>query len=150
MKKILKLISCFLFIFCAFLQAEEGGGEKKEDPSFWGYHLILDCTGCDIEKIDDREALLVFVKDLVEEIEMKAYGEPILEYFAEHIPAAAGYSLVQLIETSAITGHFASINGDSYIDIFSCKFFDVEKAKKVVEKHLGPKKIRATFLYRQA
>jgi hypothetical protein len=43
----------------------------------------------------------------------KAYGAPVLEHFAEHLPEAAGYSLVQLIETSAITGHFCDLSSEA-------------------------------------
>ncbi|MDX8431673.1 MAG: S-adenosylmethionine decarboxylase [Candidatus Algichlamydia australiensis] len=117
---------------------------------YWGYHLILDCKACDIEAITDRETITSFVKTLVEEIDMKAYGEPQLEHFATHDPDAAGYSLVQLIETSAITGHFVDKNGDAYIDIFSCKPFDQAHAKKIVERFLTPQNIKSQFLKRQA
>lgn len=127
--------------------SEEG---LQKEAGFWGYHLVLDCKGCEIAKINDAEVLKAFVKTLVKEIDMKAYGEPLIQYFAEHCPQAAGYSLVQLIETSAISGHFSSLNGDAYLDIFSCKFFDVEKARGVVQKFLCPKNIRPLFLYRQA
>lgn len=139
MKFFSKLI---LFLFAAQIYASE--------CDFWGYHLILDCKSCEIDKITDRDTLALFVKTLVKEIDMKAYGEPILEHFAEHDPEAAGFSLMQLIETSSITGHFVDINGDAYIDIFSCKVYDIEKAKAVVQKFLNPQKIRATFLSRQA
>lgn len=116
----------------------------------WGYHLLLDCKGCDTNKISNPKILADFVKTLIKTIDMKAYGEPILKHFAEHNPEVAGYSLLQLIETSSITGHFADLSGDSYIDIFSCKSFDIEKAKAVVKSFLHPKKIRVTFLHRHA
>jgi len=78
-----------------------------DDAEYWGYHLILDCTECDASKIRDAENIRLFVKTLVKEIDMKAFGEPIIEHFGSHNPAVAGYSLMQLIETSSITGHFA-------------------------------------------
>ena len=53
-----------------------------------------------------------------------AGGEQVGCHRAAHVPQAAGYSLVQLIETSAITGHFCDASGDAYLDIFSCKDFD--------------------------
>ena len=68
---------------------------------------------------------------------MNAYGAPLLEHFAEHLPEAAGYSLVQLIETSAITGHFCDRSGDAYVDIFSCKFA-AELAVEVVRAAFRP------------
>lgn len=86
----------------------------------WGWHLILDCASCNLN-IQSPNAIREFVADLVHEIDMKAYGDPIIVHFATHDPQKGGYSLVQLIETSAITGHFVDSNGDAYLDIFSCK-----------------------------
>lgn len=117
---------------------------------YWGYHLILDCKSCEIESITDRETLTKFVETLVDEIDMKAYGAPQLEHFATHDPEAAGFSLVQLIETSAIMGHFVDANGDAYIDIFSCKEFDPAIAIGVVKRFLSPEMINQKFLLRQA
>ena len=117
---------------------------------YWGYHLILDCKECKKTSIQDKSNLANFVKQLVKEIDMKAYGEPIIEHFATHKPQAAGYSLVQLIETSSITGHFVDLNGDAYIDIFSCKPFDLNLAQQVVKQYFSPKQIKITFLNRQA
>ena len=81
---------------------------------------------------------------------MRAYGAPLLEHFAEHVPDAAGYSLVQLIETSAITGHFCDLSGDAYIDIFSCKDFQAELAVEVVRAAFRPQHINFMTLVRQA
>jgi S-adenosylmethionine/arginine decarboxylase-like enzyme len=81
---------------------------------------------------------------------MVVYGEPVLKHFATHLPEAAGYSLVQLIETSAVTGHFCDTSGDAYLDVFSCKDFDPEVAIEVVVRHLRPKLVRKIDLYRSA
>lgn len=121
-----------------------------EKVGYWGYHLILDCQGCDRTAIARKDQLKAFIVDLVHQIDMKAYGEPVLEHFATHDLDKAGYSLVQLIETSSITGHFVDKNGDAYIDIFSCKPFSIETAKNVVTKYFRPKKIKTHYLTRQA
>ncbi len=113
----------------------------------WGQHLVLDLGGCN-ENICHKEAIADFVKELVDEIGMVAYGEPTIVHFAEHSYEAAGYSLVQLIETSAIMGHFSDNNRDAYLDIFSCKRFDKDAAIAVVEKHFSPVQIRAAELER--
>jgi len=81
---------------------------------------------------------------------MKAYGEPILEHFATHDPDKAGFSLVQLIETSNITAHFVDKNGNIYMDIFSCKPFGTDVAIKVVQQFFEPEKIKMHFLTRNA
>jgi len=117
---------------------------------YWGYHLVLDCQGCDTNKVTNREQIYNFIKTLVKEIDMKAHKEPIIEHFATHNLGAAGFSFVQLIETSSITGHLVDKNGDAYIDIFSCKTFNIETVKEVLKTFFSPKKIRMTYLTRQA
>ena len=116
----------------------------------WGKHLVLDCSSCDREAVRDADAIRAFSEDLVAAIGMVAYGEPVLAHFATHLPEATGYSLVQLIETSAVTGHFCDASGDAYLDVFSCKDFDTEVAIGVVERHLRPESIRRVELSRDA
>lgn len=114
----------------------------------WGYHLILDCKGGDVDAVTDPKAIEAFVIELVDQIDMKRYGEATIVHFGSgHL---TGYSLMQLIETSSITGHFVDQNGDAYIDIFSCKPFSQEAAMKVVQKYFNPKKIKTVYLVRQA
>ncbi|HEU0017329.1 MAG TPA: S-adenosylmethionine decarboxylase [Methyloceanibacter sp.] len=116
----------------------------------WGKHLIIDMTAGDRERVRSAAHISRFVETLVETIGMEAYGAPLLEHFAEHVPEAAGYSLVQLIETSAITGHFCDSSGDAYIDVFSCKDFAAELAVEVVRAAFRPEHINFMTLARQA
>ena len=116
----------------------------------WGKHLIIDMSAGDRERVQSAQHISRFVETLVEAIGMQGYGAPLLEHFSEHVPEAAGYSLVQLIETSAITGHFCDLSGDAYIDIFSCKDFDAELAVEVVRAAFRPQHINFITLVRQA
>ena len=116
----------------------------------WGRQLILDCLACDREAVRAADAIREFCEDLVESIGMVAFGEPMLEHFATHLPEAAGYSLVQLIETSAVIGHFCDESGDAYLDIFSCKDFDPVVAIRVVQRHFRPAHVRRVDVYRDA
>lgn len=116
----------------------------------WGQHLILDMFDCDREAIRDPDTIRAFAAELVEAIGMKAYGESILEHFAAHDPAAGGYTLVQLMETSNITAHFAERSGDVYLDVFSCKTFPEESAIAVCRKRFAPRDIARTSLKRGA
>lgn len=117
---------------------------------YWGYHLILDCQSCDVKKVTSSEQIKKFIQLLVDKIDMKAYKEPVIEHFATHNPNAAGFSFVQLIETSAITGHLVDKNGDAYIDVFSCKEFDMDKVQEIMKSFFKPKKMKVIFLTRQA
>ena len=50
-----------------------------------------------------------------------------------------GYPLLQLIETSNITAHFSEDTNAAYIDIFSCKEFDVERVAEFTKEFFGKK-----------
>ncbi len=116
--------------------------------SHFGYHLMLDCSGCN-SSIADRNRIYEFIKVLVPAIDMTAHGEPVIEYLLPGDPKQ-GYSLMQLITTSNISAHFMELDGTAYFDIFSCKIFDVEQAKKVVDDFFKPAKIRINFITRHA
>jgi len=120
-----------------------------QTESVWGQHLILDMGACN-RNVSRKESIRAFVAELVDAIDMIAYGEPIIEHFATHSQAAAGYSLVQLIETSAISAHFSDHNRDVYLDVFSCKSFDEDRVIEVVDSHFEPRTIHILSLVRDA
>ena len=113
----------------------------------WGYHLMLDCSGC--SNIDSYSNINDFIEELVQRIDMVAHGKPIIEYLLAGDPNQ-GYSLVQLITTSNICGHFMELDGTAYFDIFSCKEFNPHAAQEVVHKYFSPKRVRTNFITRQA
>lgn len=118
--------------------------------NYWGYHLMLDCSGCDHSKITSRENIYNFTKELVKRIDMKAFGEPIVEHFATHDPTKAGFSMVQLIETSNICAHFVDDDNTCYIDVFSCKPFSNVTVVDTVKEYFGSTEVRLNYLTRHA
>lgn len=116
--------------------------------SYWGYHLMLDCSGCN-NNIKNKEQIYNFTKELVAAIDMVAHGEPIIEHLLPDTDNS-GFSLMQLITTSNICAHFVDSNNSAYIDIFSCKNFDIEIAKSIVEKYFDPKHSKINFITRHA
>jgi S-adenosylmethionine/arginine decarboxylase-like enzyme len=118
--------------------------------SFWGKHLMVDAGNCDREKIKSEENIKAFLTALVERIDMKAYGEPILAHFATHDPSKGGYTFVQMIETSLIDGHLVDATGDAYISVHSCKDFDNNDVLNVIHDYFEPKTVLHSVIYRQA
>ena len=116
----------------------------------WGQHLIVDMSGCNHAAVTDKKTIHKFCDELVISIEMKAYGEPIIEHFAKHDPHASGHTLVQLIETSNITAHFVDNVGEIYLDVFSCKKFSVESVVKVCRSIFSPLTLHTINLSRSA
>jgi S-adenosylmethionine/arginine decarboxylase-like enzyme len=116
----------------------------------WGYHAVFDCRGGALEVITNGSMIQKFIRELVNKIDMKAYGEPVLEHFATHDPDKGGYTVMQMIETSSITGHFVDKTGDFYLDVFSCKPFDLEICQVYIDDFFKPKNISSRFIKRQA
>jgi S-adenosylmethionine/arginine decarboxylase-like enzyme len=116
----------------------------------WGKHLIVDMSYGKKERVSSADHIRRFAEILVEAIGVKACGPPVLQHVAAHMPDAAGYSLVQLIETSTISGRFCDRSGDAYIDIVSCSDFDSERALDVIKNVFEPEHMRYMTLVRQA
>ena len=120
----------------------------SQQAAIWGQHLILDLDGCPREHLTSADNIRGWVKELITVIDMKAFGEPMLEHFASHSFGAAGFTLLQLIETSNISAHFAENLGQVYIDVFSCKRFDDEAAIAVCKKYFVPSQLNRHSLER--
>tara|TARA_R110002126_G_scaffold285685_1_gene436211 strand:+ start:2481 stop:2849 length:369 start_codon:yes stop_codon:yes gene_type:complete len=115
---------------------------------YWGYHSIMDCGSCKPDSIRSAEIIASFAKALVKKIDMVAYGEPTIVHFGSG--NKAGYTLVQLIETSNICCHFVEETNDMYLDVFSCKPFHIADVEEVVKHYFAPQRINEMFLNRQA
>jgi S-adenosylmethionine/arginine decarboxylase-like enzyme len=116
--------------------------------SHWGYHLILDAAGCDLASISDGENIKAFARELVTAIDMVAFGEPQAVHFGAG--NKAGYTLVQLIETSNICAHFVEEHSHFYLDVFSCKEFNPEVVIEVAKKYFKCTHFNTAVLERQA
>jgi S-adenosylmethionine/arginine decarboxylase-like enzyme len=138
----------FKFLKSLFTGAESTVETDTIPDNVWGLDYAFDCGGCDVTAITDAATIKAFTKELVKEIDMVAYGRPLLKHFAAHDPSKGGYTLVQLIETSNIAVHFVDSNGTLYGNVFSCKAFDPAIVDEVVTKYFKAKKIRGTLTYR--
>ena len=115
---------------------------QKEVPDvspaqdYWGIASAIDIYNCDHEKIRDPDYIRRFVVELCELIDMKRFGETIVVHFGED-ERVAGYSMVQLIETSLISAHFANMTNTVYLDVFSCKTYDPQRVREFAQDFFG-------------
>jgi S-adenosylmethionine/arginine decarboxylase-like enzyme len=114
----------------------------------WGMSLALNLHACDPEAIRDAEKIKQFVIELCELMHVKRFGDCVVVHFGER-PEVSGYSMVQLIETSLISGHFANQTNDSYIDIFSCQFYDPKTVVAFAKKFFHAKSCTYDCLIRK-
>jgi S-adenosylmethionine/arginine decarboxylase-like enzyme len=102
--------------------------KKALAENAWGIASSIDIYGCNPETIRDADAIKRFVAELCVQIEMKRFGETQVVHFGED-ERVAGFSMVQLIETSLISAHFANQTNTVYLDVFSCKAYNPEKVQ---------------------
>ncbi|HMK64305.1 MAG TPA: S-adenosylmethionine decarboxylase [Thermodesulfobacteriota bacterium] len=96
----------------------------------YGLELLLDLKGCDLSDLSPEKLTEYFVQ-LCELIGMQRHGEP--AFWEDHsgIPHLHGLSGIQFIETSNVVCHALPLLKAVYLNIFSCKIFDTEAAKRL-------------------
>ncbi len=128
---------------------KEKSGTAPPSPVTFGWELVLDLYGCDRDIISDEKAIRNFAGKLCKVIDMKPFGEPLTPYFGENKEHTKGYSLLQFIETSSIVGHFSESTGAVYLNIFSCKEYDIETAENFAKGYFGAGTVRSRFIVRK-
>ncbi len=121
----------------------------KKAKEYYGHELTLNLHGCDLAIINSKKKLAEYAVKLCRIIKMKRYGEPLIPFFGVKDPKTAGYSLVQLIETSSITGHFSNDWLAAYINIFSCKDFDANIAADFTKNFFRAEKMSKKLAIRK-
>ena len=114
----------------------------------YGMELIMDLHDCDPGILASKNKLKEYIIKICKLIKMKRYGKPIIERFGLGMDFTAGYSLVQLIESSSITGHFSELWRSIYLNIFSCKSFDAGKATEFTKAFFKAKKVKNRIIAR--
>ena len=116
----------------------------------FGWLLVLDLNTCDPERLVRKDHIQAYVLRLCDDIlDMRRFGAPIVEWFGSQDIAAEGFSLVQLIETSSVVGHFSGHRRSAHIDVFSCKRFDPEAVKAFSVQYFAATSAQAAWIVRQ-
>ena len=123
---------------------------EAETGSAFGWEVNLDLYDCHPAKVRSRETIINFVVELCDEVlEMKRFGEPWAERFGLDRAVTAGYSVVQLIETSSVVGHFSELNNTVYLDIFSCRPYDYKAVSAFCQRYFEAQRVVEHFIVRQ-
>jgi S-adenosylmethionine/arginine decarboxylase-like enzyme len=122
--------------------------EYEQSQTLFGWELIMDLYECDRGLISSEESIKKYAHELCFVIGMKPYGDPMTPYFGENLDHTKGFSLVQFIETSSITGHFSEKTASAYINIFSCKEYDVDTAENFTKNFFKAKRVNSRYIIR--
>ena len=114
--------------------------QQAIDEKVWGIASSFDIYQCNPETICDADKIKQFVVELCDLIEMKRFQDTLVVNFGED-ERVAGFSMVQLIETSLISAHFANLTNATYLDVFSCKPYDPEVVADFAKNFFGGSEI---------
>lgn len=117
------------------------------ERNVWGIAGSIDIYECNPGTIRNALKIKEFVKQLCDLIDMKCFGETSVVHFGED-ERVSGFSMVQLIETSLISAHFANLTNTVYLDVFSCKAYDVKVVEEFSRKYFEGKKSIINVKYR--
>lgn len=103
----------------------------------YGIHLTLRIAAITNQAaLDDEQAVTQFLVDLVSKLGMRVLAGPLTGREVGP-PDHSGCSGVVILYESHAAIHTYPLLGEAFIDVFSCKPFDVAVAERVIVKHFG-------------
>ncbi len=121
---------------------------KDREPAIGslGTHLALDLFDCRVSKLEDEKRVKEFLVETAKQLGMRAIGKPTVARIKTN--RDEGITGILPIAESHISVHTFPRIHSCNVDIFSCKDFDVEKAKAAAAKWFGSRIVRSHVLER--
>ena len=113
-----------------------------------GNNISFDCSGCSKDSLKSEKKVKEFLLKISDEIEMKRLIEPVVISHKSEKKDESGITGFVIIAESHISIHTYPEKSQAFIDVFSCKEFDLIKAKKVVQEFFSPNKIEKNISFR--
>ena len=115
----------------------------------FGPHLTIDASQCDGEKLRDHTYVYSVLDQLPGEVGMTKIMPPyVVTYREGKVPEDWGISGFVMIAESHISIHTFPEKDYVFIDIFSCKEFDVEKAMDLLVSAFNAKRVTTNVVQR--
>jgi S-adenosylmethionine decarboxylase len=106
----------------------------------FGQHLTIDASVCNRKKLTDHSLVYDILNNLPEKLEMHKMTLPHVVKWLDTGATIPGISGFVMIAESHISIHTFPEKDYVFIDVFSCKGFDVESAVKLLVSAFGAKK----------
>ena len=121
---------------------------NKQMNDVFGPHLTLDLIGCPKEVLQNYELHFKLLKDLPELIGMTPITQPYVFPYSGLVPEDRGITGIVIIAESHLSIHSFEDKGYTFIDMFSCKPFDVERAERYIIDLFQPTKVEKNLIER--
>ena len=111
----------------------------------FGPHLMLDLRRCNTQKLKDYKLIFDILNDLPDKIGMTKITQPYVFPYSGLVPEDKGITGTVIIAESHISIHTFQEKDYCFVDVFSCKNFDVDIAadylietfeSKLFDKHV--------------
>lgn len=122
--------------------------KSESDTEYWGVSTSVDLYECNLELMQNADAIREFVIALCDRIKMRRYGDTQVVFFGDD-PRVQGFSMTQLIETSLISAHFADASRAIYLDVFSCAPYDPKDTAKFAADYFKAARYKYNVAYRR-
>ncbi len=102
--------------------------ERENKIESFGPHLMLDLSKCNPDKLSDYNLVFSILDELPEKIGMTKITRPYVFPYSGLVPEDKGITGTVIIAESHISIHTFQEKDYCFVDVFSCKDFDVEYA----------------------
>jgi S-adenosylmethionine decarboxylase len=113
----------------------QSGMENEEQ--YFGPHLMLDLWECDPATLQSTDFVFDFLNSLPDKVGMTKMILPYVCKWKDIGAEVPGVSGFVMIAESHISIHTFPEKGFVFVDLFSCKPFDIEQAKEHIVKAFG-------------
>jgi len=114
----------------------------------FGPHITLDLKGCPKETLSNYNLHFDYLKNLPELIHMTPITQPYVFPYSGLVPEDKGITGIVIIAESHISVHSFEEKGYCFIDIFSCKDMDVERAIEITLDMFKPESYELNIVKR--
>jgi len=114
----------------------------------FGQHLTIDASLCNMERLTDQSLVYDILNNLPEKLGMTKMTLPHAVKWLDTGAAIPGISGFIMIAESHISIHTFPEKNYVFIDVFSCKGFDVENAVKLLVNAFEAKKYKKNVVSR--
>lgn len=121
---------------------------EMDEKKAFGPHLTIDASGCDRAKLTDQLHIYRLLDELPAKIGMTKMTLPYVVEWLDKWAETPGYTGFVMLAESHISIHTFPDSDYVFIDIFSCRNFDVDQAKQVLIDAFGAKKATVNIVQR--
>ena len=114
----------------------------------FGIHLTIDIENCDAKKLVDNKFIYALLNNLPTQFSMKLLTPPYIIEYKDNWAKIAGLTGFTIIAESHISIHTFPEQKYAFVDIFSCKHFDVNPIANKIIKMLGSNKATKNIVER--